>query len=211
MLATFSDADGVRRGTQVLEGPGPAGPFVPLTAGPVTPEGQRCLDGTLFVDDDQTPWLVCCHEWTDLGDGAVCTMRLDDDLAAAGEPVDLFRASSAPWATPVPDVEVDGGPAYVTDGPWLHRHPSGRLLMLWSSFADGAYAMGVATSASGSVLGPWTQSGETLIADDAGHGMVFEGPNGLLVTSHRPNTTPLERAVFRRLVTTTDSLAVAGD
>ena len=165
MLATFSDADGVRRGTQVLEGPGPAGPFVPLTAGPVTPEGQRCLDGTLFVEDDQTPWRVFCHEWTDLGDGAVCAMRLDDDLAAAGEPVELFRA----------------------------------------------YAMGVATSASGSVLGPWTQSDETLIADDAGHGMVFEGPDGLLVTSHRPNTTPLERAVFRRLVTTADSLAVAGD
>ena len=72
------------RGTQVFRSTtaSPAGPYEPLSEGPVTPREWKALDGTLWVEDHQ-PWLVFCHEWVQAGDGTICAMRLSDDLAHA--------------------------------------------------------------------------------------------------------------------------------
>lgn len=200
MFATFTGTDGAM-GTQVLRAARPDGPFAPWSDGPVTPTGWVCLDGSLHVEDDG-PWMVFCHEWTQIGDGAVCAVRLADDLrAAAGEPITLFHASDAAWSTSIGQMEVAGTQgkvdARVTDGPFLHRATDGSLLMLWSSHGARGYAMGVARSASGALTGPWEQAPAPVWAIDGGHGMLFRDLAGqLLMTLHRPNDTPNERAVF---------------
>jgi hypothetical protein len=208
MFATFT-ADGERRGTQALRSDRPEGPYEPWSDGPLTPREWECLDGTLHVEDG-VPYLVFCHEWKDVGDGEVCAIRLGDDLrTTVGEPALLFRASEAPWARPIPRPEFPE--VFVTDGPSLHRTSDGRLLMLWSSFGDTGYAMGVATSRSGRIDGPWTQAAEPLWPADGGHGMIFaDAAGGLYLTLHTPNRTPDERARLFPLEETPDGLRLRG-
>jgi hypothetical protein len=193
MFATFTGADG-HRGTQVLRAPHPQGPYDAWSDGAVTPLEWQSLDGTLHLDDSG-PWLVFCHEWVQCGDGEVCAVRLAEDLrGTVGEVTILFRASDAPWVSGV----------RVTDGPYLYRPAGGgngnELRMLWSSMGAAGYAMGVAHSETGSVLGPWRQDPEPIWAADGGHGMVFETFDGeTFVAFHSPNDTPHERAVLRSL------------
>jgi len=90
MFASFK-AEGVCRGTQALVADSPLGPFLPHSAGPLTPRDWECLDGTLFVDEAGDPWLVFCHEWVQVHDGEMCAMRLSADLSRAiGEPFCSF-------------------------------------------------------------------------------------------------------------------------
>ncbi len=194
MFATFK-AEGVPRGTQILAADTPKGPFLPISADPVTPRNWECLDGTLFVDEHDHPWIVFCHEWVQVGDGEICALRLSDDLTAAvGQPQVLFRASEANWSH---ELHSKGRRGYVTDGPWLHRMANGELLMLWSSFTNGDYAVGIARSESGGILDPWQQLAEPLYAGDGGHCMVFRTFEGqLLLAYHRPNPSPHERPYF---------------
>ena len=133
--------------------------------------------------------------------------RLTPDLrAATGTPIYLFSASDAPWVRPLTDKEcaewpTGPFPAYVTDGPFLHRTASGTLLMLWSSFSTKGYAMGVARSESGTIEGPWVHEKEPIWKEDGGHGMIFRAFDGrLFITLHQPNEPHKERAVFRELL-----------
>ena len=203
LFATFT-APGRRRGTQVLRSDDPRGPFRPWSDGPLTPSHWECLDGTLHVEAGR-PYLVFCHEWKDVGDGEILAVALRDDLRAAmGDPALLFRASEAAWARSIPRPEFPS--VHVTDGPFLHRTSDGLLRMLWSSFGDAGYALGVATSADG-ILGPWVQAREPLWPADGGHGMIFTDADGVLrLALHAPNRTPDERARFIALEETADGL-----
>ncbi len=198
MLASFK-AKGICRGTQILTAESPRGPFRPVSAGPVTPPDWECLDGTLFVDMNGSPWMVFCHEWVQVGDGEICALSLNADLASAiGEPVMLFRASQAPW---VRQIDSKGRKGYVTDGPWLQRLPDGELLLLWSSFSADGYTIGIARSASGQLLGPWIQDTQPLYSGDGGHCMTFRDFDGYLWLSfHYPNKHPDERPKFAPLL-----------
>ena len=190
MFATFKSPER-RRGTQVLIADWPEGPYRPWSDGPVTPADWECLDGTLYRAKDGTPWIVFCHEWLQITDGAICAMPLTDDLrSAAGEPITLFHASEAPWA------RAQQNQVFVTDGPFLIE-ADGRLFMLWSSFGDEGYAMGIAESADGSITGPWRQHAEPLYAGNGGHGMIFRTADGSRqVAIHSPNTPPQERLLI---------------
>jgi hypothetical protein len=98
-------------------------------------------------------------------------------------------------------------PTYVTDGPFLYRTRIGRLLMLWSSFSQSGYTMGIALSESDEVVGPWKQQAEPLCSGDGGHGMVFRSFEGrLIATVHRPNRKSLERPCFFEVEDTGDML-----
>ncbi len=213
MFASFK-AHQRYRGTQILSAAQAAGPYVPLTDGPVTPADWECLDGTLHVDAAGHPWIVFCHEWVQVHNGAIYAMRLSPDLKqSAGRPLFLFNASEAPWvrrpAWPA-EQEKHLFPTYVTDGPFLHRTTSGLLLMLWSSTGAAGYAMGVAHSESGSIAGPWRQEAQPLWAKDGGHGMLFRAFDGrLFVTFHQPNQTPNERPVFLEIEETATGLRMA--
>ncbi|MEV7660427.1 glycoside hydrolase family 43 protein [Paenarthrobacter sp. NPDC089316] len=200
MFATFT-APGRCRGTQILSASNPQGPYEPWSDGPVTPEDWECLDGTLHVDQEGAPWLVFCNEWKQVIDGTIAARRLSQDLRSAeGEPTVLFKASDAPWSRALDRPSDRDMPSYITDGPFLHRLPSGNLIMLWSSFGDHGYAMGIARSESGTVLGPWTQEQEPLWGADGGHGMIGRKLDGSpFLTLHQPNKSPNERAAFFRL------------
>lgn len=194
MFASFK-AEGVCRGTQILTADSPQGPFIPISDAPVTPREWECLDGTLFVDAADQPWIVFCHEWVQVGDGKICALRLNDALTSGvGQSQVLFHASEAPWAH---ELNSKGRRGYVTDGPFLYRLASGELLMLWSSFSTGGYTVGIARSASGDILGPWQQVPEPLYAGDGGHCMIFRSFEGrLFLAYHRPNPSPHERPYF---------------
>ena len=208
MFASFKSADAAR-GTQVLVSDRPEGPFRRHSPFPVTPQGWECLDGTLHVDARGRPWMVFCHEWVQIGDGAICAMPLSDDLTTAlAPPQVLFSASSAPWT-----VEArwnDGTTGKITDGPFLHRTAAGVLVMLWSSLCKTGYALAVARS-DGGLLGPWHQQDRPLFGEDGGHGMLFRTFAGdLRLAIHRPNAPAgAERPVFLAVQETADGLELA--
>lgn len=200
-------AEGICRGTQILAADSPKGLFLPISERPITPPDWECLDGTLFVDAEQQPWMIFCHEWVQVGDGEICAVRLSPNLEAAiDQPRVLFRASQAPWAQELVSRNRRG---YVTDGPCVHRLANGTLLILWSSFNNGAYTVGMARSLSGEILGPWQQIPEPLYAADGGHCMVFRDFEGALwLAFHSPNPTPNERPHFVRLHENSDALEI---
>ena len=181
------------RASQILRGESPMGPFVPISDGPMTPSDWSCLDGTLFVDENNDPWFVFCHEWTQIADGTMCATRLTDDLSATiGEPELIFPASDAKW---VHSLNPDEDGHYVTDGPFFHRLENGTLIMLWSSFIDKfGYVQTYAVSQSGTLKGPWIQQEDPLYKKDGGHGMIFRSFEGqLYLILHQPNGRPFER------------------
>ena len=175
------------RATQIFRADSPEGPFVPLSTESSTPSDQMALDGTLWVENGK-PYMIYCHEWVELGDGAMNLVELTPDLSArATQPQKLFCASAAPWST---GMETKSGDRYyVTDGCFLYRSKTGQLLMIWSSFCNGQYAVGVAESTTGRVKGPWRQQPEPIFNRHGGHAMIFKTFDGkLCLTLHQPNS-----------------------
>ncbi len=205
MFVSFK-AEGVCRGTQILRSQSPMGPFVPISAGPVTPRDWECLDGTFYVDDAGCPWMVFCHEWVQIGTGTVCTIPLKEDLtASAGPAVTLFAANEPAWV-----VGINDQGDTVTDGPFLLRSRTGQLRMIWSSFTAGFnYAQALAVSESGAVTGPWRHAEKPLADKDSGHGMIFTAFDGQqYLVLHRPNNAPLERPCLLPVTETEDGYTV---
>lgn len=167
------------------------GPFLLHSDGPVTPDDWECLDGTLYVDEEGTPYMIFCHEWLQVKDGEMCAVKLSDDLkTAVGEPILLFHASDPVWADKTQD-------RFVTDGPFIYRTEKGSSVMIWSSFCDGEYCEALAYSESGTVMGPWVHDERLLFEKDGGHGMIFTDLNGLLkLVLHQPNKALEERPHF---------------
>nr|MCR5040911.1 family 43 glycosylhydrolase [Clostridia bacterium] len=182
------------RGTYILRSDSPEGPFAPHSAGAVTPCDWECLDGTLYVEDGR-PYIVFCHEHTQIVDGTICFMPLTDDLkAASGAPTTLFAASEPYYVTrPLGD---DGH--YVTDGPFMFRSKTGELFMLWSTFPRGEYAECLVKFDGGSIKSSFSHLAP-LIDDDGGHGMIFRSADGLYLTFHSPNRSGHERPFFVEL------------
>lgn len=230
MVATFasSQAGHRPRGVQVLVADAAIGPYVPWSDGPITPPDVPCLDGTIHFDDERAPWLVYSRgaEGVPGGDpgirdGEMYARRLSPDLATAvGVPILLFTASAAPWSKPLwfpegveppEQLNLATDPLF-TDGPCLIRPAAGSLFMLWSSFGEEGYAMGVATSQTGQVTGPWIQRDEPLWARNGGHGMVFsDSSGGNWLVFHWPNDTPNERVKLVPVQITTDGLELMHD
>ncbi len=202
MFATFTKENGLR-GTFVLKANSPLGPFVPHSKKALTPDEWECLDGTLYIDKNGNPYLVFCHEHTQITDGAMCYVRLSDDLSEArSEPVTMFRASSPYYIEEKPE-----GEHYITDGPFMYRTRNGELLMIWSTFIHHQYAQCLAKSDNGEIDGEFIHL-PPLITDDGGHGMLFNGKEGLMLTFHTPNQTDYERPTFRRIRDTGSSIQI---
>ena len=202
MFASFK-AEGKCRGTQILVADKPDGSFAVHSEKPVTPADWECLDGTLYCAQDGTPYMIFCHEWTQVQDGEMCAVRLADDLRmAAGEPFLLFKASEPAWA-------LKDRAELVTDGPFMHRLQAGELLMVWSSFSEDGYVAAVAYSDNGEIDGKWRHKEELLFSKDGGHGMIFTDKSGqLLFIMHTPNTSPDERPQIHRICERDGTLAL---
>jgi beta-xylosidase len=192
----------VRRGSQVLVADSPLGPFRPFANHATLPADMMTLDGTLWEEDGH-PWMVFAHEWVQIKDGTVEAIRLSDDLSrTTGEPRKLFDGSDATWSMKT----ADHG-CHVTDGPWLHRFKSGKLVMLWSTFSPTGYTTGFAVSDSGRLGGPWRQAPAPLFTADGGHAMLFRRFDGqLMMALHQPNHPPDERIRLLEVEETDDSL-----
>jgi hypothetical protein len=180
----------VERGSQILVGDSPRGPFKMFANHATLPADMMTLDGTLWVQEG-VPYMVFSHEWVQITDGRMEYIQLKDDLSGTvGEPHWMFQASDAPWSVK----SADRG-CHVTDGPYLYRSKTGRLMMVWSSFGTGGYEVGLALSKSGTLAGPWIQQAKPLYDQDGGHPMLFHRFDGrLMMILHTPNHPPLERA-----------------
>jgi arabinan endo-1,5-alpha-L-arabinosidase len=213
MFASFK-AEGICRGTQVLVSDNPKGPFKLHSKMPLTPKEWECLDGTLYIDENKTPWMVFCREWLQVGDGEMYAMKLSQQLdSAVGEPQLLFTASQAVWSRSS-ERELEGKltKVNVTDGPFIYKAKNGELLMMWSSSGYQGYAIGIARSASGNILGPWKQEEDPLYGKDGGHGMLFKSfDNQLMLTIHTPNKTPNERPTFYKVIEAEGKLTLEKD
>ena len=226
LVVTFTGADTLpaspgrplnqQRGVQILAADSPLGPFIPFHNRAHTPAGCMAVDGTLWVEDGN-PWLLYCHEWIQAVDGTVELVQLKRDLSDVyGESSALFNASDAAW---VKNIREAGGEyrgkawdGYVADGPFVYRTKAGHLLMIWSSFSEQQYAVGLAISQSGKIYGPWKQYDEPLFADNRGSGMILRALNGtLMLVVHQPNRGPEERAKFYLLEDEGNSVRVADD
>src|SRR5690606_17183227 len=99
-------------------------------------------------------------------------------------PFMLFSASQAPWSI------ASDGINYVTDAPFIWKDEvSGNLIMTWSSFSVGGYAIGQTISKSGKLEGPWEHDPVPIFSNDGGHAMVFKDLEGKLkMAYHAPNS-----------------------
>lgn len=192
-------SDTRKRGTTVLVSDKPEGPFTPLVNQAVTPNDWMSLDGSLYIDNSNQPWILYCHEWLEVVDGKIYAQKLSDDLTKTeGDPVLLFSATDAPW---VGSITAQGITGYVTDAPFVHKLDNGTLIMLWSSFdKDGKYAIGQATSTSGNIAGPWVQHPSPLNNDNGGHAMLFKDFDGKLrISYHSPNNNANWRVTLKEV------------
>lgn len=191
MFATFTRESNELRGTYILKADNPLGPFVPHSKGAVTPEEWECLDGTLYIDREGKPYIVFCHEHTQIIDGTICFAQLSDDLTETiTGPVTIFAASSCPWLE-----QPKEGEHVITDGPFMYRTHTGELLMIWSSFIQGQYAELLVRFQNGE-LGKDYVHLPPIIDNDGGHGMIFKAENKLYFSYHSPNQSGSEHPAF---------------
>ncbi len=194
MFATFTRKNGGLRGTFILKSDSPAGPFVPHSNGVVTPDEWECLDGTLYIDRQGKPYIVFCHEHTQIIDGTVCYRALSDDLThAVGDAVTVFPASSCPYVT-----KTVNKSHYVTDGPFMFRSSSDELFMIWSSFIDEKYAE-LLVKFNGGEIGTEFSHLPPILDSDGGHGMIFSDGKELYLTFHSPNASGYEHPCFIKI------------
>lgn len=199
MFATFTQENGLR-GTYSLCSDSLMGPFVPHSKGALTPNDWECLDGTLYVDEAGIPYLIFCHEHTQILDGTVCYARLNESLDALdGEVTVLFCASSYEMVTPIQKNH------FVTDGPFTYRSKTGELFMIWSSFVKGKYAEFVLKFKDGK-LGTEFEHMQPLLDNDGGHGMIFSDGKNTYFTYHTPNKSLSERPEFCLIEDNGDSI-----
>lgn len=191
------------RGTQILVANSPLGPFLPLDyKKPTTPKEWMALDGTLFIEDEK-PYMVFCHEWIQINEGTFEIAELKPDLSAfAKEPTTIFKTNDAPWVQRMDMLGIkykgQAIPGYVSDGAFIYKLSSGKLICLTSSFGKNNYSLSYALSESGKLIGPWTHPAKPLLSNGHGHGMLFKSFQGeLLLTCHYPNTSPSKAVIYK--------------
>lgn len=218
LLASYRSKTTGYRGTSVFRSDSPLGPFTEISDGHITPHDADHIDGTLYIDENGTPWMAYVCEWTatDDGIGRMAVAKLSDDLSHfVSEPKQIFVAHDAPWCS-----------SSVTDGPFLYRTEQGSLLMLWSTSSHEGYCVGIARSDNGKIDGNWTQELTRVYskafyydqknAFDGGHPMLFRTTDGtLMMAIHSPNSSSgegdnrvFEHAVFYRMEEKQDTLRI---
>lgn len=145
--------------------------------------------------------------------GDMCVVELSKDLKkAVSEPKLLFEASKAPWSVPIPFAKKEFGiygNVYFVDGLCMHRTKSGRLLMLWSSWGERGYAVGMAYSDNGEIDGRWHHVKTPLYAENGGHGMLFKNnKKELMYALHYPNDLYKERPQIKKVEEKDDVLVL---
>ena len=199
MFATFKGGIGEDRGTAILKSNKPEGPYQAHSKGHVTLKGHECLDGTLYLENDGTPYIVFCHEWTEMYYGTIKALPLKDDLtdALSQDPIIIVdtEKDNIAWIRKTEDPRVNKT-GYLTDAPFFVKSKE-KLYMLWSSYSvkgyqgkgSGGYVVAICESKSGKIEGPWVHHEDLLLDENTGHSSVFidlEGKTRLV--SHTNDT-----------------------
>ena len=209
LVTTFGGSN-IKKGIYVLKSGSPTGPFE-LYSKRLTPDNWTCIDGTLYFENEKI-YLVFSHSFEDALDGTgntdgdFCVMELSSDLSEAiTEPKVLFSPKETSWAKPVPFAKAEfglDGDCYFSDGPSFLKLEDGKLYMIFSSWGTNGYAVGVATSNSGKIDGPWSLQEAPLYPENGGHGMFFIDLKGnLIFTLHFPNDKYKEHPHFWNIIT----------
>ena len=198
LLATLG-GEGRGKSINLLKSASPLGPFRYVST--ITDPNKPAIDGTFYFENG-IPYMVYSNPFENGGEGEMFAVRLSENLERmVEEPIVLFSAPDAPWAKPAPWAKEEHGidrDIYLTDGPTVYRMKDGTLSIIWSSWSNNGYAVGVAISQSGTIAGPWVQQEETLFPENGGHGMLFtrfDGANEYLL--HYPNDKFKERPIRR--------------
>ena len=194
MFASFI-SETRKRGTQILVSTSPMGPFEVHSEGPVTPEEWNCLDGTLYVDEQDNPYMIFCREWLQSPQpniiGEMWAIALSKDLdKGMGNPIYLFKANDPVWVD-------QNRKVFVTDGPFMYKTQNGKKLLLWSSFGPNGYCNVISRLEGNIVSGKWIHCQDIFFRDNGGHGNIFRTFSGaLMFVCHQPNDPPKERPVI---------------
>ena len=185
LLGTLYNDEEIRR-SYIFVCDSPLGTFVPYIEESITPKDWHCLDASLFIDEDGTPYLTFCREWLEVINGRMYIAKLSKDLKKIiEEPKLLFEAQDAKWVGRICDF------GYVTDGPFIYKK-EGKYFMLWSSHTKENYAISVIES-SNNIYGPWSQEEKPYLSIDGGHGMLLKDNNKVYLVIHAPNKYKKER------------------
>ncbi len=200
-LITTLGSETKKKSVYALVSESPKGPFLMHSEGSLSPKGWCSIDGSLYFERDGRILLIFSHSFEDVPTGDMVAVELSKDLKkAVSEPRVLFDAVAAPWSKPVPFAKAEfgmEGDVYFTDGPCAHRMDDDRLMIIWSSWSDQGYAVGVAVSEDGTMDGTWRHQKETVYPGNGGHGMIFKTYEGKLkYTMHYPNDLFQERPCF---------------
>ena len=151
----------------------PLGPFVQERKEPMIP-GEKCIDNSLFIDDDGKPYLF----FDRFNDGLnIWVAELEDDLMTLRtETMTPCIHVSQPWEEIWPRVN---------EGPFVYKH-DGKYYMTYSanSYESPYYGVGYATA--DRVTGPWTKyPGNPVLQKPGnlvgvGHSMFFTDKDGVL-------------------------------
>jgi hypothetical protein len=179
-----------RRSCQLFVSDNLTGPYKPLVdERPLLRADQPSLDATFCNDEYGAGYIIYSHEWIQNWDGTVQIIRLTDDFCRQmGEPYVMFTASQNPWSSGVDSL---GQKSFcpVMDGPFLFDTEGGELGMLFSTYIDGEYSVGVAyTEKNHGLNGPWHIEPEPLLRDNNGHPMMFNDFDGTLVMAVHKDT-----------------------
>ena len=220
MFVSCKGGIGEDRGTGLLVSDTPQGIYKDYSQGHITLKGHECLDGTLFVDEEEKPWIVFCHEWTELFYGKICALPLSSGLMPETQtPITLVdtEKDTLPWIRKMHDPRVDKV-GYLTDAPFFYRAKNGDLLLMWSSYSiksfkgkgQGNYVVALVRSKTGKLTGPWEHEESLLLDANIGHCSLFRTFDGQLMLCGHANDTlhGTEYPVFIPLKETHDGIVL---
>ena len=196
LVGTGKEPESVGR-PMILVSDNAAGPYTWIKNQPHGPQGWDTCDATVYVDEDNHPWLLFSHLWYESSDGQIVLQPLSDDFSECiGGPMVLFRGSDAKWADSQIWSHTDGGA--IAEGPFMYKMEDGSLNMLWTGRSRTGYCTAQAKSKTGKIWGPWEQVDRPLYAHDGGHCAVFRrfDDNQLMMSLHVADAGPKMLAIF---------------
>ena len=198
------------RGTEISVSNTPDGMFEPISNRPVTPLTQSCIDGTLFVDNEGTPYIVYSHDWPDnyivekdVYVGEIWALELSKDLKEpVGEPFILFASTDVPYSAATATPTTYYGKRlmrYGSDAPFVRKLKNGKLFLTWSPIPANNYV--VLGAISNNIHGPWKHIEKPLFDNNGGHAMLFTDFDGTVkMCFHQPEKPQQERAQIINLI-----------
>ena len=215
-IATFTRPDVIidrvagrdipRRSCEMFVADNIQGPYKPMsTERPLLRADQPALDATFCDDEYGAGYIIYGHEWIQNWDGTVQIIRLSDDFTKQlGEPFVMFTASQNVWSSGVDSL---GNKSFspVMDAPFLFDTEGGSLGILFSTYIDDEYSVGVAYSTMYGLNGPWEIEPEPLLRGNHGHPMLFKDFDGTLVMAvHQDTVMNNRRTSVPRLIEVDD-------